>query len=81
MWHFQYGLADLPFRSSWEHPALASIALVVGILVVVGMLVLYLLARNREWALGLFDSSHCPLAEAAEAGGNFLAPFSPGWPS
>jgi glycosyltransferase 2 family protein len=30
------------------------IAILIGALVVLGMLVLYLLARNRDWALGLF---------------------------
>ena len=48
------------------------IAILIGTLVVVGMVVLYLLARNREWALGLFQrlSSRWPRLQIL--GGNLL---------
>jgi uncharacterized protein (TIRG00374 family) len=48
------------------------IAILIGVLVIVGMIVLYVLARNREWALGMFQrlSSRWPRLQAS--GGNML---------
>jgi uncharacterized protein (TIRG00374 family) len=54
------------------------VALVVGVLVVVGALVLYLLARNREWALGWFDRLTARWPKLQEQGGRFLAPLFSG---
>jgi uncharacterized protein (TIRG00374 family) len=48
------------------------IAIVIGALVVVGMVVLYLLARNREWALGLFQRLSARLPKLQALGGELL---------
>jgi len=55
------------------------IALVIGGLVVVGLVVLYLLARNRDWALGLFNrlTSRWPKMQQ-KMGNDFLAPLFSG---
>ncbi len=65
-------LSALPFvinASSAE-----SISIVVGIMVVIGMLALYLLARNRDWAIRQIH--HWPWLE--KVGGHFLPPFFDG---
>ncbi len=49
------------------------IALLIGGVVVVGLLVLYLLARNRDWALGLFKRLSVRWPGLQEKGGDFLA--------
>jgi len=48
------------------------IAIVIGVLVVVGIVVLYILARNRVWALALFQrlSARWPILQ--QVGGNML---------
>jgi uncharacterized protein (TIRG00374 family) len=48
------------------------IAIVIGVLVVIGMIVLYLLARNREWALGLFQKLSARWPKLQKLGGNLL---------
>ena len=48
------------------------IAIVIGALVVVGMVVLYLLARNREWALGLFQRLSARWPKLQALGGELL---------
>ncbi len=48
------------------------IAIVIGALVVVGMVVLYLLARNREWALGLFQRLSARWPKLQTLGGDLL---------
>lgn len=50
------------------------VSIVVGILVVVGMLALYVLARNRDWAIQQLH--RLPWLE--KAGGHFLPPFFEG---
>ncbi len=55
-----------------------NIAIIIGGLVIVGLAALYLLARNRDWALGLFDrlTAHWPKVQAM--GNSFLAPLFSG---
>ncbi len=48
------------------------IAIIIGILVVVGLVVLYLLARNREWALGLFNRLFARWPKFQKVVGGFL---------
>jgi uncharacterized protein (TIRG00374 family) len=48
------------------------IALLIGVLVVAGMVVLYVLARNREWALGLFQRLSTRWPRLQTLGGNLL---------
>jgi uncharacterized protein (TIRG00374 family) len=54
------------------------IALVIGGLVVVGLVVLYLLARNRDWALSLFDRLTGRWPKLQKMGEDFLAPLFSG---
>ncbi len=48
------------------------IAILIGALVVVGILVLYLLARNRVWALGMFQRLSTRWPKVQSLGGNLL---------
>ena len=48
------------------------IAIGIGVLVVLGMVVLYLLARNREWALGLFQRLSARWPKLQTVGGGLL---------
>jgi uncharacterized protein (TIRG00374 family) len=48
------------------------IAIAIGVLVVLGMVVLYLLARNREWALGLFQRLSARWPKLQTVGGGLL---------
>jgi uncharacterized protein (TIRG00374 family) len=56
----------------------APIAIVVGVLVIVGLIVLYVLARNRERALGLFDRAASRRPKLQKMGEDFLAPLFSG---
>ncbi|MBI3739367.1 MAG: flippase-like domain-containing protein [Chloroflexi bacterium] len=51
-----------------------SISIIVGVLVVIGMLTLYILARNRDWAIRQLH--RLPWLE--KVGGHFLPPFFDG---
>jgi uncharacterized protein (TIRG00374 family) len=48
------------------------IAIIIGALVVLGMVVLYLLARNREWALSLFQRLSARWPRLQSLGGSLL---------
>ena len=48
------------------------IAIVIGVLVVVGIVVLYILARNRVWALALFVRLSARWPKLQQVGGNML---------
>jgi len=48
------------------------IAIIIGCLVVVGMVALYILARNRDWALGLFLRLSTRWPGLQKRGGDFL---------
>jgi uncharacterized protein (TIRG00374 family) len=54
------------------------IAILIGGLMVVGLVVLYLLARNREWALGMFDRLTDRWPRLQKLGSSFLAPLFAG---
>jgi uncharacterized protein (TIRG00374 family) len=54
------------------------IAIVIGALVVAGMIFLYVLARNREWALGLFQRFSTRWPKLQMLGGNLLDSFFSG---
>jgi uncharacterized protein (TIRG00374 family) len=51
----------------------ASVALVIGALVVLGLVALYLLARNQEWALGVYGRLSTRWPAVQKQGGDFLA--------
>jgi uncharacterized protein (TIRG00374 family) len=54
------------------------IAVLVGGLMVTGLVVLYLLARNREWAMRMFDRLSGRWPKLQKRGGEFLAPLFSG---
>jgi uncharacterized protein (TIRG00374 family) len=54
------------------------IALVIGALVIVGLVVLYVLARNRDRALGLFDRLTARWPKVQKLGDTLLAPLFSG---
>lgn len=53
--------------------AAGQIALTIGGLVLAGLVVLYLLARNRDWALRLFNRLSARWSKVQERGAQFLA--------
>ena len=69
-------LISLPFVVGAE--GAGQIGVIVGVVVVVGLLVLYVLARNRQWALDLFRkfSQRWPVLE--RVGGSFIESFLEG---
>jgi len=48
------------------------IAILIGAVVIIGLVVLYLLARNREWAMGLFQRLSTRWPKLQTLGGNLL---------
>lgn len=69
-------LISLPFVVGTE--GAGQIGVVVGVIVILGLLALYLLARNRQWALDLFTrlSQRWPVLQ--RVGGSFIEPFLEG---
>lgn len=69
-------LISLPFVVGTE--GAGQIGVVVGVIVILGLLALYLLARNRQWALDLFTrlSQRWPVLQ--RVGGSFIKPFLEG---
>jgi len=53
-------------------------AIVLAGLVIFGLVVLYVLARNRDWALGMFDRLTARWPNLQSKGRTFLAPFFSG---
>jgi len=56
----------------------APIAIIIGGLVIVGLIVLYVLARNRDRALALFDRLTARWPKVQKMGEDFLAPLFSG---
>jgi len=54
------------------------IGVIVGVTVLIGLAVLYVLARNRRWALGLFHKLSARWPALQRFGGNFLESFFAG---
>lgn len=69
-------LVSLPFVVGAE--GAGQIGAVVGVVVIIGLVVLYLLARNRQWALDLFRklSQRWPVLQ--RVGGGFIQSFLEG---
>jgi uncharacterized protein (TIRG00374 family) len=69
-------LSTLPFvvGASWARQA----AVVAGSIVLAGLLVLYLLARNREWAMRLFERLAARWQLLSRLGGRVLPAFFSG---
>jgi glycosyltransferase 2 family protein len=53
-------------------------AIILGGLVIVGLVILYVLACNRDWAMKLFDQFTVRWPKLQKTGGNFLAPLFTG---
>src|SRR5688572_21327624 len=69
-------LAALPFIVSV--PGAERIGIIVGIVVVLGLVLLYGLARNNQWALDLFHKLSARWPALQRFGGNFLESFFAG---
>ncbi|MFZ5911663.1 MAG: lysylphosphatidylglycerol synthase transmembrane domain-containing protein [Chloroflexota bacterium] len=69
-------LVSLPFVVGAE--GAGQIGLIVGAIVLAGLFVLYLLARNREWALGLFHRLSQRWPALQRVGGGFVESFLEG---
>src|SRR5215216_1544580 len=66
-------LTALPFVVGSEGSG--SIGIIVGIVVLIGFVILYLLARYNQWALGLFHKLSARWPTLQRSGGNFLESF------
>ena len=69
-------LAALPFVVNAE--GAAQIGIVVGALVVVGLVMMYVLARNNQWALDIFHKLSSRWPAIQRIGGSFLESFFAG---
>ena len=69
-------LAALPFVVGGEESG--NIGIVIGILVIFGLALLYVLARNNQWALDLFHKLSGRWPALQRLGGSFLEPFFAG---
>jgi uncharacterized membrane protein YbhN (UPF0104 family) len=54
------------------------IAILLGVMVIIGLVVLNVLARNREWALGLFNRLTARSPKLQKLGLDFLSPLFSG---
>jgi uncharacterized protein (TIRG00374 family) len=69
-------LAALPFVVGSQGSG--NIAIVVGMIVLLGLVLLYGLARNHQWALDLFHKLSARRPSLQRLGGSFLEPFFAG---
>ena len=69
-------LVSLPFVVGAE--GAGQIGLIVGIVVLLGLVALYLLARNRQWALGQFHKISRRWPALQRVGGGFVEAFLEG---
>ena len=69
-------LAALPFVVGAE--GAGQIGIVVGVIVLIGIILLYVLARNNQWALDLFHKLSARWPALQRFGGNFLEAFFAG---
>lgn len=69
-------LAALPFVVGAE--GAGQIGIVVGVIVLAGIILLYVLARNNQWALDLFHKLSARWPSLQRFGGNFLEAFFAG---
>ena len=68
-------LAALPFVVGAGGGGAQQIGIIVGIIVSIGFLILYLLARYNQWALNLFHGLSARWPTLQRIGGNFLESF------
>jgi len=69
-------LAALPFVVGAE--GAGQIGIIVGVIVLIGIVFLYVLARNNQWALDLFHKLSARWPAIQRFGGNFLESFFAG---
>ncbi|HEU0293239.1 MAG TPA: lysylphosphatidylglycerol synthase transmembrane domain-containing protein [Anaerolineales bacterium] len=69
-------LASLPFVVRAEGAERAGV--IVGVLVLIGLVLLYILARSNKWALDLFHKLSARWPVLQRVGGNFLESFFAG---
>ena len=69
-------LAALPFVVGAE--SAGQIGIVVGVIVLIGIILLYVLARNYQWALDLFHKISARWPALQRLGGSFLESFFAG---
>jgi uncharacterized protein (TIRG00374 family) len=69
-------LAALPFVVQAE--GAERIGIIVGVIVLIGFIFLYVLARNNQWALDLFHTLSARWPALQRFGGNFLESFFAG---
>jgi uncharacterized protein (TIRG00374 family) len=69
-------LAGLPFVVKAE--GAARIAIIVGVIVIIGLVMMYILARNYQWALDLFRKLSARWPAIQKLGGSFLESFFAG---
>src|SRR5215216_110551 len=69
-------LTALPFVVGSEGSG--NIAVIIGIIVILGLVLLYVLARNNQWALDLFHKLSARRPALQRLGGSFLEPFFAG---
>ena len=69
-------LAALPFVVGAE--GAGQIGIIVGVIVLTGIILLYILARNNQWALDLFHKLSARWPALQRSGGSFLESFFAG---
>ena len=69
-------LAAIPFVVGAE--GTERIGVIVGVVILIGFALLYILARNNKWALGLFHKLSARWPVLQRAGGSFLESFFAG---
>lgn len=69
-------LAALPFVVGTEGSE--RIGIIVGVIVVIGLVVMYIVARNNQWALDLFHKLSARWPAIQKFGGSFLESFFAG---
>ena len=69
-------LAALPFVVSAEGSE--RIGIIVGVIVLIGFILLYILARSNQWALDLFHKLSARMPSLQKLGGSFLESFFAG---
>jgi uncharacterized protein (TIRG00374 family) len=69
-------LAALPFVVGAEGSE--QIGIIVGVIVVIGLVMMYILARNNQWALDLFHKLSARKPALQKFGGSFLESFFQG---
>ena len=71
-------LAALPFVVGAQGAGVERVGVIVGIVILIGFILLYVLARNNKWALDLFHKFSARWPVLQRVGGNFLESFFAG---